>query len=187
MRLLEALVVHVLPDVSPGGKSRGNVRLDGQHNHAGAEAARANKADGGKIARTQVRNDEERHEEHKRGTKVVLQRETAAADGGQANEHPQVALAEQAVERCGTGENIADFRDFRGLQRQRAEPQPRLRAALRGTDQQRDRQQTDRCCAHEPAHLLRARQVAQEEAEHEEDGKTHQNRDQLLGQLVRHG
>ena len=50
MRLLEALVVHVLPDMSPGGKSCGNVRLDGQHDHARAEAAGAHKADGGEIA-----------------------------------------------------------------------------------------------------------------------------------------
>ena len=57
MRLLEALVVHVLPDMSPGGKSSGNVRLDGQHDHARAEATGAHKADGGEIARTQVRDE----------------------------------------------------------------------------------------------------------------------------------
>ena len=102
--------------MSPGGKSSGNVRLDGQHDHARAEAAGAHKADGGEIARTQVRDDKERHEEHKCGAEVVLQRETAAANGGQTDEHPQVALVEQAVERCGAGENIADFRNFRGLQ-----------------------------------------------------------------------
>ena len=187
MCLLEALVVHVLPDMSPGSEASGNVRLDGQHDHASAEAAGAHKADGGEIARTQVRDDEERHEEHKCGAEVVLQRETAAADGGQTDEHPQVALVEQAVERCGTGENIADFRNFRGLQRQRAETQPCLRAASRRADQQCNSQQSDCRCAHKPAHLLRPGQVAQEEAEHDKDSKAHQNRNQLLGQLVRHG
>ena len=187
MRLLEALIIHILPDVAPRGETCGNVRLDGQHDHACTEAARTDQADGGEIARTQVGDNEKCHKEYQRGAEVVLQRKTAAADAGQTDEHPQIAFVEQPVERCGAREDVADLCNFRGLQRQRAEAQPRLGAALRGADQQSDGQQADCGGAHEPAHLLCAGQIPQEKAQNEEDAEPHQDRHKLLGQLVRHG
>ena len=163
------------------------MRLDGQHDHTTAEAASAHQTERREITRAQIRDDEKGHEEHERGAEVILERQAAAAHAGKTDEHPQVALVEQTVERRRTGENVADLGDLRGLERQRAEAQPCLRAALARTDEQRDGEQADRRRAHEPADLLRARQVAQEKAENEEHRHAHQNRDELLGQLVRNG
>ena len=173
MGLLEALVVNVLPDVAPRGETRRNVRFDGQHDHAAAEAAGADQTERCEIARAEIGDDEEGHEEHERRTEVILERQTAAAHAGKADEHPEVALVEQAVKRCRACENVADFCDLRGLERQSAEAQPCLRAALARTDEQRDGEQADRRRAHEPADLLRPRQVAQEKAEDEEHGHAH--------------
>ena len=187
MGLLEARAVYILPNMAPGGEARGDVALDCQQHHTACKAACADQAEGCKVARAQVCDDEEGHEEHQRGAEVVLQGKARAADGGQADEHPQVALVEQPVERGRAREDVADLGKLGGLERQAAQPDPRLGAALTGADQQRDDQHADCGRAHEPAHLLRAGQVAQEKAEHEEQHKPHHNGDQLLGHLVRHG
>ena len=79
-----------------------------EHEHARAAAA-ADERQRGPVTRAQEGDDDERDKEDCRGAEVVHEREAAQADERQGHEQAQVFLAEQAVQRGGAREDVAQF------------------------------------------------------------------------------
>ena len=173
------------PGVAPGGEAAEDIRFE-FHDDARAEhRAAADQGQRGKIAGAEVCDDQEGHKENRGGPEVTHQAQQADAYTGQNNEQRDVPLVEQPLQRSGTGKNIAQLGDFRGLEGQRPQGDPVHSAVLGTAKHQRDAQQADGCRSHKPAGPPHPVQVPQEQSQHQKQHQSQQYSTKLLEKAPR--
>ena len=127
--------------MSPRGKALHRVGLELQRQNARKARPRAGKGDGRKVARTQERNNQERHKEDDRRAKVVHERQ-APADGRRiADKQNQVPLRHQSLQGRRARKHEADLDQLRRLERDASKLHPVFRAEFLNAKKQVRRQQ----------------------------------------------
>ena len=148
--------------------------------------AAADQGKGRRIPGTKIGNDQKGDKEDRRRAEVAHQPQQADAHAGQNNEQRQVPAAEQPFQRGGTGKNVADLGDLRGLEGQAAQRDPVGRTEFGLAQHQRDAQQADGTGGHEPPQLLHPFQIPQKQPQRQEQSHAEDDRQQLLGEASRH-
>ena len=175
----------IFPHVAPRGEALERIGLEPQRQHPGKARARAGQRDRRHVAGAQKRDHKERHKEDDGRAEVVHQRE-AAADGRRiADEHHQISLCHQAVQRRRARIHEADLHQLRRLERHAAQLDPVARAELFRAEHEVHRQKQNTSRRGEVAEHLRPLEVAQRPPHKEEHDKSRAEREKFLQQTLR--
>ena len=158
--------------MAPGSKPGQDVRLELDNNARAEHRRAANQGQGRPVSGAQVGNDQEGDEENRRRTEVAHQPQQADAHAGEHDEQRQVSFAKQPLQRGGSGKDVTDLGNFRGLERKPADRNPVHRAVFGLPQHQGDAQKANGPRGHEPADLLHPLQVPQKQSQHNEEHQT---------------
>ena len=175
----------ILPGVAPGGEPAHDIGLHRQHGEHREHAAAADEGQSGPVAGAEVGDDQEGDEEDGSGAEVAHVGQTGQAHAGEHDEQAQVPLAEESLQGGGTGEDVADLGNLRGLHADAADGNPVGRAVLgvgqaQLVEHHRQAEKADGRPRHEPADLLGPLQVLEEDAQDEEEDEPQHHTEELL-------
>ncbi len=122
--LLPACAIGIVPDVSPGCETLGNIGLNGEDKHNRKSGACKGEENGGEASASKERYNKECAEEYKCGAEVTHECKCTNANCGECYKHKEVSSAEKAVEGGGAGIDISNLDKFGGLESEAAEAEP---------------------------------------------------------------
>ena len=173
--------------MAPGGKPAHDVGLHRQHGEHGEHAAAADEGQGGPVAGAEVGDDQEGDKEDGGGAEVAHIGQAGQGHAGEYDEQAQVPLAEEPLQGGGSGKDIADLGNLRGLHADAADGDPVGRAVLgigqaQLVEHHRQAEEADGCPGHEPADLFGPFQVPEKDAQDEEEHQPQHHAEELLEQ-----
>ena len=176
--------------MAPGGKALEDVGLDGEDHPRPGHAGPGDEGQGGPVPGAQVGDDQEGDEEDGGGAEVAHEGQAADTHQGEQQEEPQVPLPEEPVQGGGSGEDVADLGQLRGLEGEGAQDDPvhgavAALAQAQSPQHQGDPQKPHGPPGHEPADGLHPVQVPEEDAQHHEEAQPQQQGDELLEEVLR--